>query len=113
MSIYDEIREALLQEWRSGVTQQQIVDRANVTNPYINNLLSGKRRVESMKLETLFKLFPQAAICLGDPRLSGDGAFQGAGGVSFGIDAGIVTKILEDETLTDEEKVKVLKVLRK
>ncbi|WP_176013627.1 helix-turn-helix transcriptional regulator [Victivallis sp. Marseille-Q1083] len=113
MTIYDEIREALQREWRSGVTQQAIADRANLTNQHINNLLSGKRKVESMKLETLFKLFPQAAINLTGAQLAGDNAIQIQGGVAVAPDAAIVNKILEDETLTAEEKIKMLRVLKK
>ena len=112
MNIYEKIREELIREWRSGTTQQEIADRAKVTNPYINNLLSGKRKVESMKLETLFKLFPKAEINLNGAQLAGDNASQIRGGVSFANDD-VINKILNDETLTAEEKIKVMKVLKK
>ena len=62
--IYKEIQEHLIAQWRKGATQREIADRANLTDAYINNLLSGKRKVETMKLETLFKLFPNAEINL-------------------------------------------------
>ncbi len=112
MNIYEKIREELMREWRSGTTQQEIADRAKVTNPYINNLLSGKRKVESMKLETLFKLFPKAEISLNGAQFAGDNAIQIRGGVSFANDD-VINKILDDETLTAEEKIKVMKVLKK
>ena len=113
MSIYEEIRAALIREWRNGATQQEIADRAGVTNPYINNLLSGKRKVESMKLETLFKLFPRAEIKLERPQIAGDYAVQVQGNVSIAEESAIIDKILNDDTLSAEEKVKVLKVLKK
>lgn len=114
MNIYEEIREALIREWRGGATQQEIADRAGVTNPYINNLLSGKRKVESMKLETLFKLFPRAEIKLERPQIAGDNAIQVQGNLTLGSDtSALIDKILNDDTLSDEEKVKVLKVLKK
>ena len=110
--IYEKIREALRQEWQNGATQQEIAERANVTNPYINNLLSGKRKVESMKLETLFKLFPQAEINLSGAQLAGDHAVQIQGGVSMDT-RNLMNKILSTDELSDAEKVKVLKVLQK
>lgn len=113
MNIYEEIREALIREWRSGLTQQEMADRAGVTNPYINNLLSGKRKVESMKLETLFKLFPHAEIRLERPQIAGDNAIQIQGDVNMRSDDAAIDKILNDDTLSAEEKVKVLKVLKK
>lgn len=64
MDIYEEIRSLLREEWENGATQQQIADRAGVTNPYINKLLAGKRKVSAIKLETLFKLFPEAKLTL-------------------------------------------------
>lgn len=76
MNIYEEIRSKLTEEWKGGATQQEIADRAGVTNQHINNLISGKRSVESMKLETLFKLFPQAEINLSGAQLAGDHAAQ-------------------------------------
>jgi len=124
MSIYEEVREALIREWRGGATQQEMADRAGVTNPYINNLLSGKRKVESMKLETLFKLFPHAEIRLERPQIAGDAAAVHASGTNgnvVGVNRGAVDgdwvqsamqKILETEELTDAEKVKFLKVLQ-
>jgi len=113
MSIYEEIRQALIQEWRNGATQQEIADRAGLTNQHINNLLSGKRKVESMKLETLFKLFPGATIKLDRPQIAGDNAVQIQGNVSIAEESTVIDKILNDDTLSAEEKVKVLKVLKK
>ena len=96
------------------MTQQEIADRAGLTNQHINNLLSGKRKVESMKLETLLKLFPNAQIKLERPQIAGDNAIQVQGNVNVkGDDSAVVDKILNDDTLSAEEKVKVLKVLKK
>ena len=109
--IYQEIRNSLLAEWRRGVTQRQIADRANLTDAYINNLLSGKRKVETMKLETLFKLFPKAEICLNGANIATDNALQIINSDNaFEQNA---EKIINDETLSAEEKIKFLKVLKK
>lgn len=109
--IYKEIQERLIAEWRKGATQREIADRANLTDAYINNLLSGKRKVETMKLETLFKLFPNAEINLHGAQIAGDHATQVINqGGDFEKNA---EKILNDETLSAEEKIKFLKVLKK
>jgi len=115
MNIYEEIRAALVRKWRSGETQQEIADRAGLTNQHINNLLSGKRKVESMKLETLFKLFPNAEIKLDRTQIAGDNAIQVGGNLTVAgrDDSAVTDKILNDDTLTAEEKIKVLKVLKK
>ena len=111
MKIYKDIQDALLEEWRKGVTQRQIADRAGLTDAYINNLLSGKRKVETMKLETLYKLFPHAEINLNGAQIAGDHATQVMNtGSDFEKTA---EKILADTTLSAEEKVKFLQVLKK
>lgn len=109
--IYKEIHDRLLSEWRSGVTQRQIADRANLTDAHINNLLSGKRKIETMKLETFFKLFPNAEICLNGANIATDNAIQIINsGNEFEQTA---EKIINDESLSPEEKIKFLKVLKK
>ena len=65
-----------------------------------------------MKLETLFKLFPNAEINLSGAQLAGDHAIQIQGGVKSETSA-VINKILEDASLTAEEKVKFLKILNK
>ena len=106
-----EIQELLLSEWRRGVTQRQIADRANLTDAYINNLLSGKRKVETMKLETLFKLFPNAEISLNGANIATDHAnltINGGGDFEKNVE-----KIINDDTLSAEEKIKFIKVLKR
>lgn len=110
--IYDEILRAIRQEWQNGATQQEIADRAGVTNPYVNKLLSGKCKVGAMKLETLFKLFPRASINLSGAQVAGDHAVQIQGGVSILDTQDMFKKILLSEKLSAEEKVKVLTVLQ-
>ena len=111
MKIYKEIHDSLTAEWRSGATQREIADRANLTDAYINNLLSGKRKVETMKLETLFKLFPKAEIYLNGANIATDNAHQVINsGNNFEL---VAEKIINDDTLSADEKIKVLKVLHK
>ncbi len=117
MNIYEQISEALHKEWKEGATQQEIADRAGVTNQHINNLLSGKRKIESMKLETLLKLFPKVKIDLTGAQFAGNNSVQVQGGNygninSLSLDA-MLDKILADDTLSDAEKIKVIKVLKK
>lgn len=118
MDIYEQITNALKAEWKSGRTQQEIADRAGLTNQHVNNLLSGKRRAESMKLETLLKLFPHAQIDLQGAQLAGDHAVQIQGGNSGTVNSAVsrewaVDRILADSELTDAEKIKIIRVLRK
>ncbi|MDD5728265.1 MAG: helix-turn-helix transcriptional regulator [Victivallales bacterium] len=63
--IFDQILSALREEARS-TTQQEIADRAGLSQSHVGKILSGKSPVEKIQLGTFRKLFPDADI-----RLSG------------------------------------------
>ncbi len=122
MNIYEEIRSALIDEWQSGATQQEIADRAGVTNPYINNLLSGKRKAAAMKLETLFKLFPQASICLnngnrtiGSRNKISNSRIQSDDNFFYGSEKldEVAQAVMSSEKLSAESKVEVYNIIQK
>ena len=119
MDIYEKIITHLKEEYASGATYQELSRKYGVSYTHIHNLLNGKRAVSGISLDFLFRLFPKAQINLHGDAVS-IAAPQNRGNV-VGVNhapiadclSGIMDKILSTEELTDEEKVKVLKVLKK
>ena len=101
MDIYKQITELLKSEYDAGATYQELADKYGVSYTHMHNLLNGKRAVSGISLDFLFKLFPKATICLTGDKTSSD------------CIAAVFDKILESEDLSAEEKVKVMKVLKK
>ena len=113
-----DILSELRQVYENGATQQQISDRTGVSRSYVRDLLSGKRPVDGLTLKKINQLFPRAVLLLGGDKVSitadrnsGNVVGVNHGTVSQDCLAAVQNKILEAETLSDEEKVKVLKVL--
>lgn len=63
MNIFEKIKQALRKEGQA-YTQQQLADRAGLTQAHIGRLLSGKSPVEKLQLGSFKKLFPEAEINL-------------------------------------------------
>ena len=112
MDIYDKIIEMLKKEYADGATYQELADKYKVSYTHIHNLLNGKRAVSGISLDFFFRLFPKAAV-----KFS-------AGVVNTGTNTGVMScgnsgmddaidKILASEELSDSEKIKVIKVLKK
>ena len=112
MDIYEKIIEMLKKEYADGATYQELADKYKVSYTHIHNLLNGKRAVSGISLDFFFRLFPQAEINFS------------AGVVNTGTNTGVMSvgnsgmesaidKILESEELSDAEKIKVIKVLKK
>ena len=106
--------------YENGATQQEISDQTGVSRSYVRDLLSGKRPVDGLTLKKINQLFPQAILLLsGDTvsiranRNSGNVVGVNHGTISQDCMSAIQSKILETKELTDAEKVKFLKVLKK
>lgn len=120
MEIYEKIIAHLKDEYTSGATYQELSKKYGVSYTHIHNLLNGKRAVSGISLDFLFRLFPKATINLhGDaaeisaPRNSGNVIGINHGTMASDWLSGVMDKILSTEDLSAEEKVKVLKVLKK
>ena len=59
-----EIITRLQAEYDSGKTQEQIAREHNIPHVVINRLLSGKRSVGGLTLDTVCKMFPQMSVNL-------------------------------------------------
>ena len=119
MTIAEQIRKALLDEYNNGGKQQEMAAAHRVSQQYISRLLSGKRSCEGLSLKAVSNMFPHATLNLNGDTVSADnsGTNNGVVGVNNGtvtqsMDA-VIDKILATDDLTAEEKIKVLKVLKK
>ena len=120
MDIFDQILAHLKEEYQSGATYQELSRKYGVSYTHIHNLLNGKREISGISLGFLFKLFPRAKIDLSGtaavisaPQNSGAVVGVNNGNVSADCLSSVMEKILSTNDLTAEEKVKVLKVLKK
>lgn len=119
MTIIDEAKAYIRKEYEQGNTHEQIAKKYGVSSNHISNLLSGKRSFESMRLGTFLKLFPNTTLNVnGDmpmihaPRNHGNVVGINKGTITDCMSA-VIDKILADDTLSDAEKIKVIKVLKK
>ena len=68
MNISKQIKDILLEEYRSGMTQEQIAAKHHVKHPQISRILSGQRDPGGLSTATIEKMFPRATINLyGEP----------------------------------------------
>ena len=117
----DQILKYIKEEYAKGrTTQQEIADALHIEHPTINRLLSGKRSADGLTIGTFDKMFPHAKIDLtgttaeiSAPQNSGAVVGVNNGSVSADCLSSVMDKILSCDELTAEEKVKVLKVLKK
>lgn len=61
MNIYDQIRIELKKAY-DNANQEQIAEKAKVSQPTIGRYLSNSKAIRSMRLETFFSLFPDVEI---------------------------------------------------
>lgn len=117
---YEYIASTLKAEYEAGMTYNEIAQKHGISYTYIHNLLSGKRPIAGLTLAKLNALFPDASLSLHGDTVS-IRADHNSGNV-VGINRGkifadymnvVMDKILESKELSDAEKIKVMKVLKR
>ena len=112
-----DILESLKIRWHSGETQASIAKSAGISQPDLCDLISGKADAEGLTIKTINKLFPHASLQLGgDVHInnnSGNVVGINNGKITSGCLSAVIEKILDSDELSDTEKVKVMKVLKK
>ena len=116
----EKIIESLRQRWQAGETQLKIAQNAGISHAYLCELISGKNDPNGLTIKKINALFPKATLNLhGDtavisaPRNSGNVIGINNGSLESSCLSSVMDKVLYTEELTAEEKVKVLKVLKK
>ncbi len=93
------IKDAIRKECRK-TTQQEVAERAGISQTHINGLLNGRKSVKKMSIDTLARLFPDLKISLH--------GWEESGAVLSTIDQKILSFIQE---LDDEVKLDVFRTL--
>lgn len=114
------ITEALLEEYRKGKTYQEIAQDGGLSYSYLHEIINGKRSADCITIKKLNSLFPDCVLQLfGDKTKisvrenSGNVVGVNHGQVTYNPMEPAMDKILASEELSDSEKIKVLKVLKK
>lgn len=128
MSIADQIKKALQDEYYGGGKQQEMAAAHHVSQQYISRLLSGKRSCNGLSVEVVSRMFPRATLNInGDTVVAeNSGINNGVMGINHGtVNAttdreikdsclnSVIDKIIADPELSDTEKIKFIKVLKK
>ena len=114
MDIYKLIIDTLKKEYADGATYKELEKKYGVSRTYIHQLLHGNRPVSRLTLEFFFKLFPHATVSITGNTVAQVVNNGNNSGTMTGIGTSDPTdKILDSEDLTAEEKIKMIKVLKK
>ncbi len=131
-----QLLDAILQaERKNGKTNQELAEKAGCSHQHINDLLNHKKnvRIETLKFGTILRLFPELQKVIEDylehhtlagakdgkiSQNNSPGAAASIGGDAVAssdstLRAHLLTAILDDDTICDKCKVKVLKLLKK
>ena len=80
MTIAEQIKKALWDEYNNGGKQQEMARKHHVTQQYISRLLSGKRSCEGLSLKAVSKMFPYATL-----NIHGDSVIADNSGINNGV----------------------------
>ena len=122
MSISDEVFKEMKRLYDGGMTQEEVAMHCHIKQQQAGAFLRGTRSTGGLRLETLDKMFPHATISLYGDTVSihadqNQGSVVGVNRGTIGQEQDILSriesKIIDADELNDEEKIKVLRVLRK
>ena len=80
MTLDQQIESILRSEYDSGKTQQEMAETLHISQQYIQQLLSGQRKVSGLTLKILMKMFPRATL-----NLQGDTVIAENSGINNGV----------------------------
>jgi transcriptional regulator with XRE-family HTH domain len=118
-SLYQSFQAQLRQMSRDGMTNREIAEKAGMSQSYVNQLLNGDaEQFGKVRIDMLIDLFPdvfrQLVVVNGDNHgaaiVNGDATINEAQG---GNNPALMKAIIDDDTICDKCKIKVLKMLAK
>ena len=119
-----EIYNALRDKYNSGATQEQIANEAQMSQTYIGDLLSWKRKIDGLTLKKINQLFPTATLSLGNrtignnntigarARVQSDNNFLSPGKDVEDYQRTLIDAVI-DLDIDDIARTKVLKLIKK
>lgn len=115
-----EILDALKMMHENGNSYVEIGNKLGVSKSYVHSLLKGVREIDGLTIRKINQLFPQAILILEGDKISiqannnqGNVVGVNHGSVNNTIVSDIMEKVLNSEEFTADEKIKVLKAMRK
>lgn len=120
-NISDQIYRWLKDQYDSGKTQVELSQKTGLHQGEICQILSGKKSVSGMRIETIQRIFPHATLNIdGSPSVKGFGNVVGNNNTDIAINASNVIDhlnairdlIVENEKLSADAKVEVLKIIK-
>ena len=116
-----EVLAALRKKYANGDTQSEIAKNLGIGQSYFCQLISGKRPIDGLSLKKFNQLFPDCVVHLyGDKvKINAPANSGNVVGINNGSVAGndcmdwVMDRILAADELSSDEKIKVLKVLKK
>ena len=117
---------------RPGPTQHELAEEAGISDSYLTELLSGKCDVSGLTMKKINQLFPNATLNLSGDTVNTEqnhghsvmsvnhGTVNvGSSGAANAVEGGayyrvhVAEHILHSDDLSDEEKVRFLKILKR
>ena len=80
MTIAEQIKKALWDEYNNGGKQKEMARKHHVSQQYISRLLSGKRSCEGLSLKAVSHMFPHATL-----NIHGDSVIADNSGINNGV----------------------------
>lgn len=115
----NEILNVLKKEYEKS-TYQQMAKKYGIAYTYLYDIMRGKYNPDSLTLKKINKMFPDAVLHLyGDkvtitaPQNQGNVVGVNNGAIGGDCLSAVLDKLLATDELTAEEKVKVIKVLKR
>lgn len=115
----NEILRVLKEEYEKS-TYQEMAKRHNISYTHLYDIMQGKRPTDCLTLKKLNTMFPDATLHLYGDKVTitanqNHGNVVGVNNGAIGGDclSAVLDKLLATDELTAEEKVKVIKVLKK
>ena len=111
------IKEIIMAEYASGMTQQELAKKYNVGYQAIGHLVSGRRPFSGLSLATVEKMFPHAEFTLygtNNAAINGNNntVNQQKNFIAGDTVAKLETAIMSDDEIPAELKVKLYKMIR-
>ena len=122
MDIYEKIVSHLKAEHKKGSSYRDLANRYQSSYTHVYNIMHGKSSISGMSLDLFFRIFPNCKIDLDGrtaphPAITANNSSNvigvNNGAITADCMAAVIDKILECDELSDAEKVKVMKVLKK
>ena len=118
MNISQTIFEYFSGESKAGKKQVDIAKKHNVDQQIISRILSGKRRIGGLTLDTVEKMFPDATINFTGATIQNSGTAFVNGNVEnktndSGIPPDVLKEIMSNKDLSAKEKADLIRELSK